>query len=68
MTVVAHSVRAQFPLQVRQRHRLRPQPRGAAARGRRPRLRLHQRQLLRRLQEAERVHRHTGKDAFPEFG
>ena len=49
--------------QVRQRDRLRPQPRGAAAGGRGHGQRLHQRQLLRRVQEAERLHRNTGEQA-----
>ena len=50
--------------QVRQRDRVRPQPRGAAASGRGHGQRLHQRQLLRRVQEAERLHRNTGEDTF----
>ena len=49
--------------QVRQRDRVRPQPRGAAARGRGHGQRLHQRQLLRRVQEAERLHSNTGEQA-----
>ena len=49
--------------QVRQRDRLRPQPRGAAAGGRGHGQRLHQRQLLRRIQEAECLHCNTGEEA-----
>ena len=48
-------------LQIRERDRVRPQPGGAAAGRRCGRLRLHQCQLLRRLQEAERLHCHTGQ-------
>ena len=49
--------------QVRQRDRLRPQPGGAAAGGRGHGQRLHQRQLLRRVQETERLHCNTGEEA-----
>ena len=47
-------------LQVCQRYRLRPQPGGSPAGGRSDGLRLHQRQLLWRIQETERVHCHPG--------
>ena len=54
-------------LQIRERDRVRPQPGGAAAGRRCGRLRLHQRQLLRRLQEAERLHCHTGQAAHTDM-
>ena len=48
-------------LQICQRDRLRPQPGGAPASGRCDGVWLHQRQLLWRVQETERIYRHPGQ-------